>query len=151
MFKLIGAASVATLMALGTLTYAQTSGQGSAGVGSTTSSAKCDTLMGAEKERCLSESRGAGAGASGSTSGSVVTPSTPSVGTSSSGSTSIPSASGSATGAAGATVGSARCESMLGSEKERCLREEGSASGSTGIRTPDAGSTGMGTDKPKQQ
>lgn len=164
MFKqFLGAASVATLMALGTLTYAQTSGQGSAGastsgstaaqpsgsptgvsgsagaggsVGATTSSAKCDTLMGAEKDRCLAEPRGAGAGVSGTTSGSVITPSTPSV-------------SGSA--GAGATVGSTRCDSMNGSEKERCIREEGSASGSTGTRIPDAGNTGMGTDKPKQQ
>jgi pilus assembly protein FimV len=178
MFKqFLGAASVATLMALGTLTYAQTYGQGSAGastsgstaaqpsgspstgvsgsagaggsVGATTGSAKCDTLMGAEKDRCLAEPRGAGAGVSGTTSGSVITPSTPSVGTSNSGSTSLPSVSGSA--GAGATVGSTRCDSMNGSEKERCIREEGSASGSTGTRIPDAGNTGMGTDKPKQQ
>lgn len=150
MFKqLLGAASVATLMALGTLTYAQTYGQGSAGASTSGSTA-------AQPSGSTSTDVSGRAGAGGSVTTPSTSPSTPStsgsVGASgsTSGSTS-PSVSGSATGAAGATIGSPRCDSMTGSEKERCIREEGSASGSTGIRTPDAGSTGMGTDKPKQQ
>lgn len=127
--KLPGAAVAAALLGLSTVSFGQNAGDSA---GTSTGSPRCDSMTGAAKDQCVRDENTKTEGSSTASPGAdAATPGT-GIGT---GTTSAGSAAGK----------KSRCDALSGTQKNDCLRDEGTAtSGAGSADRAGPGSTGMG-------